>query len=293
LIDVPFKEDSLMVASRPKIGLALSGGGMRGLAHIGVLKVLEREGFPVDLLAGTSMGGLVGAAYAAGLSIEHIEQQALHMGSLRQIIPFFDRSISNPSVLQGEKVEAYLQELLGDVCFEELRIPLAVVAVDLNREEKVVLREGRVRDAVRATIALPGLFTPVKRGDRLLVDGGLLDNLPADVVRGMGAERVVAVDISTSRETVSLFTERLYRHRFMPSGFVELLEVLWRSLNVMMHEMDRQCMERAETDLLIQPSLPAGVTVLTGFSRVEETIRSGARATEEALPRLERLLQWD
>lgn len=280
-----------MVASRPKIGLALSGGGMRGLAHIGVLKVLEREGIPIDLLAGTSMGGLVGAAYAAGLSLEYIEQEALRMGSLRQIIPFFDRSISNPSVLQGKKVEDYLCELLGEVRFEELRVPLAVVAVDLNREEKVVLHEGRVRDAVRATIALPGLFMPVKRGDRLLVDGGLLDNLPADVVRGMGAERVIAVDVSTSRETVSLFTERLYRHRFMPSGFVELLEVLWRSLNVMMHEMDRQCLERAATDLLLRPSLPPGVTVLTGFSLVEETIESGTRAAEDALPRLERLLQ--
>ncbi|HID87294.1 MAG TPA: hypothetical protein EYP55_07930, partial [Anaerolineae bacterium] len=159
---------------RPKVGLALSGGGARGLAHIGVLNVLEREGIPVDLLAGTSMGGVIAAGYAAGLSPEFMEQEALRMGQLRKLVGLFDLTLPKAGLVEGRKIEAYLAQHLGEMTFDDLRIPLVLVAVDLVTGEEVILKSGSVIEAVRATISLPGVFAPVRMDGRLLVDGGIL-----------------------------------------------------------------------------------------------------------------------
>jgi len=275
--------------SSPRIGLALSGGGARGLAHIGVLKVLEREGIPIHLLAGTSMGGLVAAAYAAGLSPHDLEKEALRMSNPRWLITLLDRGLPRRGLLAGQKVIGYLAEHLGEITFDQLRVPLALVAVDLNKGEKVILREGSVLEAVRATIALPGLFAPVERGEQMLVDGGLLDNLPADVVREMGADVVIAVDISTDEKVVALFTRELHGRRFVPESLVDMVDVLWRSVAVMMKEVNRRNLELASPDLLIHPDIPQGVTALTGLTRAAEVIAAGERAAQEALPRLREL----
>ncbi len=273
-----------------KIGLALGGGGVRGLAHIGVLKVLEREKVPIHFLAGTSMGGVIAAGYAAGLSAHDLEEEALKMSSPRRLITLLDRSAPSRGLLQGQKVMEYLSQVLGEIAFDELRVPLALVAVDLNGEQKVVLRQGRVLDSVRATIAFPGVFAPVERDGQLLVDGGLLDNLPADVVRQMGADVVVAVDVSTGKESVTFFADRLYRRRFMPLGLVGIVEVLLRSLAVMMNEIERRCLEEASTDLLIRPTIPSEITAFTGFTRAGEIIACGEQAAEQSLPHLQGIL---
>ena len=274
-----------------QVGLALSGGGVRGLAHIGVLKVLEREGVPIHFIAGTSMGGFIAAAYAAGFSPDDLEAEALRFSNPRHLLGFLERSLPRRGLVAKDKVEEYLRQHLGDVTFDRLRVPLAVVAVDLNSGEKVVLREGSVVEAVRATTALPGVFPPVERDGQLLVDGGLLDNLPADVVREMGADVVIAVDVSTDEKAVAFFAEMLQRRRFIPEGLAELVEVLWRSVVVMQREANRRSLEVANPDVLIRPPIPAGVMVLTGFSRVGEVIRAGEVAAQEALPQVRRLLR--
>ncbi|HEY76657.1 MAG TPA: patatin-like phospholipase family protein [Thermoflexia bacterium] len=274
----------------PRVGLALSGGGVRGLAHIGVLKVLEQEGIPIHFLAGTSMGGFIAAAYAAGFSPADLEAEALQFSNPRHLIGFLERSLPRRGLVAADKIEGYLRERLGDATFDRLRLPLALVAVDLNSGEKVVLREGSVVEAVRATTALPGVFPPVERDGQLLVDGGLLDNLPADVVREMGADVVIAVDVSTDEKAVAFFAEALQRRRFVPEGLVELMEVLWRSVMVMQQEANRRSLEAANPDVLIRPPIPAGVMVLSGFGRAAEVIRAGEVAAQEALPRIRRLL---
>ena len=273
------------------VGLALSGGGARGLAHIGVLKVLEQEGIPIDYLAGTSAGGLIAAAYATGLSAHDIEDEALRLTDRRQLLALIDRRLPQRGLLAGDKLAEYLARRLGATTFDQLRVPLAVVAVDLNRSEEVVLREGAVLEAVRATIALPGLLAPVERGEQLLVDGGLLNNLPTDVVRQMGADVVIAVDISTDEKTVASFAAELHQYRFVPENLIEIMEVLWRSLQVLTRASQRRILAEAPPDLLIRPVLPVGVTVLTGLSRAAETIAAGERATREALPALGELLR--
>jgi predicted acylesterase/phospholipase RssA len=137
---------------------------VRGLAHIGVLKVLEEAEIPIHAVTGTSAGGLIGALYAAGVSPQQMEEEARRMASPRRLLPFLNRALPFRGILSAQKVAEYLESFLDDLTFDQLRIPLAVVAVDLNSGQKVVLNEGRVVDAVRATTALPGLIGPVERG---------------------------------------------------------------------------------------------------------------------------------
>jgi len=273
-----------------KVGLALSGGGARGMAHIGVLKVLEREHIPVDLVAGTSMGGVIAALYAAGMPARQIEEEAQRMSNPRQLIALVDRTLPRRGLLQGQRIMDYLAHWLKGLTFDQLRVPLGLVAVDLNGQQKVVFQEGPVLDAVRATIALPGLFAPLERDGQLLVDGGLMDNLPVDVVRQMGADVVIAVDIATDQQAVTCFIEELRHRRFIPDGLVDLVDVLWRSLGLLTDEINRRVQEEAPPDLLIRPALPPGITVLTGFTRAAEAIAAGEKAASEALPQIQALL---
>jgi NTE family protein len=273
-----------------KVGLALSGGGARGLAHIGVIKVLERENVPIDLLAGTSMGGIIAALYATGLSAHEMEEAARRISSPRQLLTLVDRTLPRRGLLQGRKVVEYLAQWLGEVTFDQLKIPLALVAADLNGCQKVILQEGSVLDAVRATIALPGLLAPLEREGQLLVDGGLMDNLPVDIVRQMGADVVIAVDIATDQDAVILFAEELHRHPLVPNGLVDTLEVLWRSVDYLTREVNRRVLEECPPDLLIHPVIPAGVTAITGFTRADETIAAGEKAAIDALPKIQALL---
>ena len=279
----------------PRVGLALGGGGVRGLAHIGVLKVFEEEEVPVHLLAGTSAGGLVGASYAAGLTPDQLEEQALWLAKPQHLLAFVDRSLPRRGLLTGGKVSEYLAQWLQGVTFDGLRIPLALVAVDLVTGEKVVLQDGPVLEAVRATIALPGFFTPVERGEAVLVDGGLLDNLPADVVREMGADVVIAVDVSTDEQVMDFYVEQFRGRRLIPDGLVELVDVVWRSAMVMVREVNRRVLEEARPDVLICPEIPPSVTVLSGFNQAAEVIAAGERAARAALPRIGELLgqQYD
>ncbi len=183
---------------RPRIGLALSGGGFRGLGHLGILQALEEEKIPVDYIAGTSMGGIVAALYAAGIPMETLVRRVCEIKFLNLIAP----DLQHRGFLSHEKVKLLLISLLGreDLTFADLNIPLAVVACDLESSEMVVLNEGPLLPALLSTAALPFAFSPIYHQGRWLVDGGPLNNLPVDVVRTMGADRVLAIDTPTKLE---------------------------------------------------------------------------------------------
>ena len=180
----------------PKIGLALSGGAARGLAHIGVLKALEEESIPIDMIAGTSAGAVIGAGYAKEREAAILEEIALgvdwkklaHLVDLNLILLW-------KGFVQGQKVKSFLSSIIGDVKFEDLEIPFAVVAADVESMEEIVINKGSVIDAVRASISMPVIFTPMKWGDKFLIDGGVVNPMPVDVVRNMGAEVVIAVNV--------------------------------------------------------------------------------------------------
>ncbi|MBI4837462.1 MAG: patatin-like phospholipase family protein [Candidatus Portnoybacteria bacterium] len=183
--------------SRKKIGLALGGGGAKGLAHIGVIKVLEKYGIPIDFIAGTSMGALVGGWYAARKKIKILETLFLEIDdseaySMNQVMK------ERRGVLFGDKaVVGRLEEAFRDLTFNDCQMSFAVVATDVATGEKVILDKGKLIDAVRASISMPLIFKPVKHDGRLLMDGGFVDPVPADVVRDMGADFVIAVDVSS------------------------------------------------------------------------------------------------
>ena len=236
------------------------------------------------------MGGLIGAAYAAGLSPDFLEQEALRMARPRRLLALADRSLPRRGLFEGQKVRQYLVRHLGERTFDDLRLPLALVAVDLNTGRVVILRDGRLVDAVRATISLPGVFAPVEREGQLLVDGGLLNNLPADVVREMGADVVIAVDVATDSGLAWPVIQSLQHRRYVPSGLADTADVLYRSLGVVVAEIRRRQLEEAQPETIIRPAIPQGVTALTGFPRAAEIISAGEEAATRELPRIREVL---
>ncbi len=179
----------------PKVGLALSGGTFRGMAHIGVLKALEDESIPIDMISGTSAGALAGACYARERKAAILEELMLGL-DWRKLAGLIDLNLILlwKGFVQGEKAKSFLSSIIGDIRFEDLEIPLSVVATDVQSMEEIVINEGSVAEAVRASISMPMIFTPVKWRGRFLVDGGVVNPMPVNVVRNMGAEIVIAVN---------------------------------------------------------------------------------------------------
>ena len=178
-----------------RVGLALGSGGARGWAHLGVLRALKEKGIEVDVVAGTSMGSVAGAFFAAGREDALRElAENLDWRLLRQF--FWEISLSRSGLTDGRRLLAETKKILGVDEFRETRLPFRAVATDLDTGGEVVLDAGNLLQALRASISIPGLFSPVRIGDRLLVDGGLVNPVPVNVVRAMGAQYVVAVDVT-------------------------------------------------------------------------------------------------
>ncbi|MFH1238660.1 MAG: patatin-like phospholipase family protein [bacterium] len=177
------------IKDRPKVAVVLSGGGARGLAHAGVLKVLDEEKIPVDMVVGASVGALIGSLYASGIPSEKIEDMAANI-NWRNLFSFH---LSYQSIYSTKKLEDYIQKNIEDKRFDQLNIPFACVAVDVQTGEMIIFREGLVAPAVRASASIPGAFEPVAYRHRLLIDGGVIDNVPVDVAQIMGADIIIAV----------------------------------------------------------------------------------------------------
>ena len=200
---------------QPKIGVALSGGGIRGLAHLGVLAVMEEQHIPVDYLAGTSMGGILAGVYAAGVSVEAITEFALRVG----LMDMASRDQNFRGLFGHDKFALMLADLLGrdDLTFEDLRIPTAVVAADVETGAMVVLDSGPLIPALMATSAFPIIFAPYHYQDRWLIDGGVVNNFPVDLVRRMGADRVLGVE-TPARVCLALHRPEPTTKRLSPRG---------------------------------------------------------------------------
>ncbi|AZD34343.1 bifunctional outer membrane translocase [Pseudomonas chlororaphis subsp. aurantiaca] len=282
-------------APRPKIGLVLSGGAARGLAHIGVLKALEEQGVKIDAIAGTSMGAVIGGLYASGYKIDELEklalgidwQQALSDAPPRADVPFRrkqddrdflvkqklsfrdDGSLGLPlGVIQGQNLALLLESMLAHASdtrdFDKLPIPFRAVATDIASGEKVVFRKGHLPRVIRASMSIPAVFAPVELDGRLLVDGGMTDNIPLDVARDMGVDIAIVVDIGTPlRSRQQLAT---------------VVDVLNQSITLMTRRnSEEQLATLHKNDVLIQPPLASfGVT---DFGRAREMIDAGYRAT--------------
>jgi NTE family protein len=251
------------------------------LAHIGAIRVLEREGIPVHYLAGTSMGGVIAAGYAAGMTAEDLEGEARNFTRPRQLLSLMDAGFPDNGLLRGKRLQEYFDARIGCRSFSDLERVLALVAVDLNSRQEVVLREGPLDIALRATTAVPGLFAPVETGPFRLVDGGLLNNLPVDTVRKLGAELVIAIDVEA--DTAGDYNEKYSDTPWLPSGLARTLATLEESVTLLMARTVEARLRQFPPDVLVRPAIPPGVSLLAGYSRIGELIDVGEQAMTAAL----------
>lgn len=246
----------------PRLGIALGGGFARGMSHIGVLKVLEEEGIKVDYVAGTSVGAVIGAAYCSGMSPKEMEEVAC-------VVRFRDLArwtLSRYGFCSNDRMIGFLDKVLKAKSFEDLRIPLAVSATDINTGEGVVFRSGSLVDAVRASCAYPGMFLPVQVNGRLLVDGMLAHTVPAVPLKEMGAERVLAVHLSG--------------HWASKDGPRHLFEVVGQCFSIAQANMCGTW--KAAADHIIEPDVTG--FAYDAFERSPEMIVRGEAAMRAALP---------
>ena len=251
------------MTDRPKIGLALGAGSARGIAHLGVLKVLETYKVPIDYIAGSSMGALIGALYACGLDVDFMIKFANELQSKSWI----DLCMPRSGLISGKKVESMLRIITRNRTFADLKLPFAAVATDIQRGEAVVLRSGSVAAAVRASISIPVIFKPVILDGKKLVDGGVVDRVPVTVSKNMGADVVIAVDVN----------------KFVTFQAVDnIFDVMFQTLDI----MERKILNTTvlDTDVLIRPKV--GHISPAQFHKVDELVEQGMIAAEAAMSKI-------
>lgn len=269
---------------RKKVGLALGSGAARGLAHIGVLEVLEKEGIPVDMIAGASSGAAVGALYAQSMDASKIRKQTLAL-SWRQLAQLIDPALPKTGLIKGKKIRDFLAEFVGgDIKFSDLKIPMACVATDIDTGEEVVIDQGSVLEAIRASISLPAIFTIVKRGGRYLVDGGLINPVPVSVVKQMGADLVIAVNVIP--DVVDRVHHQVDDKRKRGSKEPNIFHIIMQSLHIATYAFVRASLE--EADVVIEPHV---VHLGPGeFHHAREFILQGELAARSSIPEIKRKL---
>jgi NTE family protein len=268
---------------KKKVGLALGGGAARGLAHIGVLEVLEEERIPIDMIAGTSFGGLVGAFFARRKDASLMREMALKINVMK-MLSLADLTLPKSGLLGGKAVINMLKKMMGnDVKFDELPIPLALVATDIITAEEVVINQGSVLDGIRATISIPGIFTVAKRRGRYLVDGGLVNPVPVSVLKTMGADFIIAVNVMPD---VGARVRHLQKAGKKDWKEPNIFNVLMQSLYIGTYIIAKASIEGA--DITISPDT---AKINPGdFHRARECIELGEKAAREAVPEIKRRL---
>ena len=289
-----------MAKEKLKVGLALGGGGARGLAHIGVLKVLERENISIGLITGTSMGAIIGGAYALKKDISAIEKIAEKYSKIsefnidfsfsekeRKDKPFFLKKMSDflkrgymlnlelrkKYINDGEGLKKIIKDLVGDKAFTDTKIPFAAVAADLVKGEKVIIRKGKLFDALLASASIPGMFPPVILDKKILVDGGIVDVVPIEAAQSLGASFVIGVNVS---QTLKKRVE-----------FNNAVEIFFRSDSITSSELRK--LQLSFADVVITPKV--GRFHWSDFSKPEQCVREGEIAAQNTILELKKKLK--
>lgn len=248
---------------RPPVTLVLGGGSARGIAHIGVLKVFEREHIPIDGIVGTSMGALIGAAYAVGVPVKEMEAKANGFVMNKLLDPTMPRM----GLLAGNKLEVMITELIHDKKFEDCRIPMAVVTTDIETGDEVIHKTGNLIKIIRASCSWPGIFNPVRIDGRLLSDGGIKSSVPTRIAKSLGAEYIIAVDVGFC----------------VKKGKVEnIFQMLLQSFQITGDELNKY--QANEADVAIKVGL-SGIDQIA-FNRAKEIIAEGIGAAESMVDRI-------
>lgn len=258
---------------KPKIALVLGGGAARGFAHVGVIRALEQEKIPIDLVVGTSVGGLIGAIYAADVSSFDLEWTAFQL----EKDDLFDfgvmTAVTGMGFAKGDKLEAWVKSHIKTANIENMKIPFAAVATDLNWGHKVVLDKGSVARAIRASAAIPGVFQPVQHQGKILVDGGVTDNIPISVAKAKGADIIIAVDISANLGNTNI---------------TNLLGVTLQATSIMFARNVEH--SKKDADVLITPAGIGDVGTLD-FTQKKRCMQAGIEATKKAMPDIRKAIE--
>jgi len=305
----------------PCIGVALGSGGARGWAHVGVLQRLQEMGVPVACVAGSSIGAVMGAAFAAG-RIDVVEDLAREMDWRRVAALFFEVSFPRAGLVSGKRIQQLLQDIVGVDRIEDLPLPFAAVAADLHTEAQVILASGGLVDAIRASIAIPGIFVPVRHAAHDLIDGGMINPLPIDVARLLGAESVIAVDVNlraglgcplaiqdartgrspASRDLAAILAhvgehlpplhgamaDAMQRWLHREPRELNIFEVLTRSVRIAENQITRSCLKTDPPTILIQPAVGSIDTL--DFHHAAPAIAAGRAATDAVADQIRALL---
>ncbi|MCX8021681.1 MAG: patatin-like phospholipase family protein [Syntrophorhabdaceae bacterium] len=253
----------------PKVALVLGGGSAKGFAHIGVIRVLEQEKIPIHMIVGTSVGSLIGGLYAANPDSFQLEWLAFKID--KNDILDFSLMYSKMGPVQGVKLESFIEQNVKVKRIEDTKIPFFPVATDLNTGETVVLEKGSLARAIKASSSIPGIFVPVNFGNRLLVDGGVTNNLACDIAKGKGADIVIAVNLLKEIKDYDIGS---------------VIDIIGQSINIMMHESTRAKMKYA--DVIIEPDTK-GVSMFD-FSKKKILMDEGIKAARAAIPKIRELL---
>lgn len=257
----------------PRVALVLGGGSARGFAHVGVIRVLEKEKVPIDMIVGTSVGSLVGAIYASERDSFQLEWIAYKIRE--EDIFDFSLIYSRMGPVQGKKLEEFLETTLKVKNLEDLKLPLYPVATDLYTGKMITLETGSIARAVRASSSIPGIFVPVKISGMLLVDGGVTNNLPIEIARQKGADIVIAVDISKDVRNVQINS---------------VIDVILQSVDIMGKELLKY--KKQGSDVLIEPQV--GEIRMMDFTQKKKCIEEGMKAAQAALPSIRQKMQeWN
>jgi NTE family protein len=256
--------------TRPKIGLALGSGGARGFAHLGVIKVLKDEGIPIDYIAGSSMGAMVACFYGSGLDMDQLYK--LSTSFKRKY--FLDFTVPKMGFISGKRVKELIRVFTKGKNIEELTIPVAVVATDLMTGEKVIFNKGPIADAVRASISIPGIFVPEKLNERILIDGGVIDRIPVSVVQDMGADYIIAVDVSRVKKNAEINS---------------IYDVIMQSLDIMQMELVNY--REDASDVMIRPHVENYSA--KAFTNIDEIIAIGEEEARKHIKEIKEYLnRW-
>lgn len=309
-----------------KLALVLGGGGARGLAHIGVLKTLEKNNIKVDLVVGTSMGAFVGGFYAAGISVNKMKEIALSVDRV-MVAKMLAPGLSSSGFVDNERIRKYLRQYVGEISIEQLQIPFASVATDLITGAEVIINKGSLVEAIMASIAIPALFQPVYHSNRYLIDGGLTNPLPISAAKKMNATKTIAVNVAPNpgriknekknsgfsiNKTVSLLRTRLLRetnnlklkdeqessdindnkhnagelNTYSPPNAVR---TLMQSVSITENSLIMLHLNEAKPDVMLSPK--AGEFDMLAFYRAKELIALGEEAAIKSLQEIENLIQ--
>ena len=283
-----------MPQKKLKVGLALGGGGARGCAHIGVIRALEEEGVRIHCIAGTSIGSFVGGIYAAG-DIHALEDFLLKV-KWKDVVRHLDPVLPKKGLFEGEKIRDLINRLLPEHDFGSTKIPYMAIATDLLSGEEVRITSGNMVDAIRASIAIPAVFTPFKKDDRYLIDGGVVNPLPVNAVREMGADIVIAVDLNHQFINEKLNSRRSYEAHeknkwsgWLTPAYPNILDVVENSIFLMQDQITKKNLDTDAPDFIIRPNLESAG--MFDFHKAKNLIEEGYRAMKVEMSKLKKLLK--